>query len=279
MSINLAAPLLVLAALRLEVSGVDRALDGARREAVKGLTVTLGSLGGRPVVVATSGAGGQRAAEAARFLCRRYRPAALISTGLAGGLDPSLAAGHAVVSQRVKRALVTGRERPLLASDAELRCEEALVQAARETLRSLGLPHVVSDCATGERLLASAQEKRQAWNYLNAGVVDLESYWACREAASLGVPFLVVRVVLDPCDTSLPMDNVLAPHGFTPVGALRYLMRRPWQTAAAVGLALHLLRARRRLTRLLIALATHCPAPVHVGGAAPPDLQGSMTVS
>lgn len=184
---------------------------------------------GWPVLVgggtAAGAAGAARAAVAAGAT-------ALVSFGLAGGLDPALAPGAVLVPDSIQIC----NERRL--TDLEL-CHR------------LGgpTPHTLLG---GERIAATAADKRQLFAATGAAAVDLESGAVARIAAGHGLGFAALRAVCDPAWRSLPPAALLALDHQGAIGlgrVLRSLALRPAQLPALLALARDAAAARRALQR------------------------------
>ncbi len=145
---------------------------------------------------------------------------ALLSAGLAGGLDPMLVPGVLVVP------------RGLRAQGRSFRADPALARMlpGREVTLALGV----------ERPVAAVADKRRLWRETGASIVDLESGAVARVATAHGLPFAVWRAVCDPAARGLPRAALVALDGRGVVA--------PWRVAGA------LLAAPRSLPAL-IALA------------------------
>jgi hopanoid-associated phosphorylase len=144
----------------------------------------------------------------------------VLSFGIAGGLDPTLACGELVVATRVRGP--GGAYAADLAWSAQLaqRCGARLGMVA-------GAPAVVGEPARKRALRAAT----------GALVVDLETEAAAAFAASRGLRFAALRAVADTAEEVLPRAAAV---GLTPDG-------RP----AAGRVALALLRQPRELPALL----------------------------
>ena len=177
-----AAPLLVVAPLAEELAALLGRVEGGRREALAGVEVTRGTLAGRSVVAAVVGDGRLRAARTLRALLDASRPAALIGLGVAGGLDPALPWGTLLASSAVRRA------------DAEVRPPDAAWQARA---KAAGLR--LASFAVAPRIVGTPEAKAALRRGLGGDVacVDLESGVFGDEAARAGVPYLVLRAVVD----------------------------------------------------------------------------------
>ncbi len=156
----------------------------------------------------------------------------LVSFGVAGGLAPHLAAGDVILSTEVIAEGRRWRADPQF--DGQIADLAGRVGATRGAV--LG----------ASRILATEQDKRQAWRNTGALAVDLESAIVARAAVAAGIPFVVLRTIADPARRALPPAALipLAADGTPAVGrVLQELVRRPRQIAALFALARETRRA------------------------------------
>jgi adenosylhomocysteine nucleosidase len=178
----------------------------------------------RGILLGVSGIGCARAEVTARALIDAGA-GALVSFGMAGGLDPKLEAGAICVPSEV------------ISSDG------ARFLTAQDWARRVGAS--VFGSVTGGRLLTSMQtiatpeHKARAFLETGAGLVDMESLGVARIAATHGVPFIAVRVIVDTAADALPEAVAAATHdGQVRIGRLiRALARSPADLAAILRLA------------------------------------------
>ncbi len=168
-------------------------------------------------IVHLSGPGADRAARAARALVAEGSEA-LLSFGVAGGLDPALRPGTVVLSDRL-----VGPDRSVLGADAEWR-DRLLLAGHRGTTMTVGT------LAGTDRPLRKARDKASLFEATGAVALDLESFAVARIADDADIPFLAVRAIADPAWRAVPEAALLAlgPDGRThPLKALRALLARP----------------------------------------------------
>lgn len=186
----------------------------------------------------------------------------IISFGCAGALDPALAPGSWVVG----RSVSSGSE--WVATDP------AWTQALLARLPG-ARPGVVAGL---DAPLVSPGDKARLWRDSGACAVDMESQAAARAARAHGLPFAVVRVVLDPAWRAIP-PCALAGMGADGAGALLPLLaglaRDPRQLAPLCALAREAWLARRSLRRLRSRLGPALALPVPARPARPAGAQGS----
>ncbi|HEV2700151.1 MAG TPA: hypothetical protein VGV09_00865 [Steroidobacteraceae bacterium] len=183
-------------------------------------------------LVALSGMGPQAAARAAQDLVAAGAQG-LLSFGLAGALDPKLAAGAVVMPQCVIDGAggaytPYGPWRDRLAAQAAAIADAAMVVGG--TLLSVAQP------------LSSVAAKSQARSRTNACAVDMESFAIAEVAARLGVRFAIARVVIDGAADALPLSVI---HATGPYGAVN-LPRLVAGLVSTPGDLLTLMRLPRR---------------------------------
>jgi adenosylhomocysteine nucleosidase len=196
---------------------------------------------GRVVAVGGGTADGARAA--ARILADQGATA-LVSFGLAGGLDPVLVPGTLIVPDAV------------MAAGALLPTDPALS-------RALGGP--TTACLLGaDAIAATAAEKRQLWEESGCAALDLESGGVAEIARAQTLPFAVLRAVCDPAGMSLPAAALLAlslDGRMAPYSVFIAALRDPAQIPALLRLGAAAARARGALTRRVGAIR----APLRIG--------------
>jgi adenosylhomocysteine nucleosidase len=167
---------------------------------------------------------------------------AVISFGLAGGLDPALRPGDFIVASHVTANAETWHAAFTLTGALA-----SAVHANRTTLQSLaGVDAPVMDPAGKAALRAST----------GASAVDMESHIAARFANEKKLPWGALRVICDPAQRGLPplALKALKPDGGISMAAvLKSLASNPSQIPALIALgrdtaiAVDALRRARRL--------------------------------
>jgi adenosylhomocysteine nucleosidase len=138
------------------------------------------------------GPGAARAARVAAAAVERGA-AALVSWGLAGGLDPAAAPGTIVLPRHV----LTSRRGPSYHVDA--RWQARLVAALQPSF-----PVQQGSLLTSDEVLRGPEDKARAALETGAVAVDMESAGVAEAAAAAGVPFVALRVVADGPGDGLP---------------------------------------------------------------------------
>ncbi len=219
----------VVAALAAEARALDPAARGGGSRVLPDGTL-----------LCISGIGGAAAARAALGLIESGA-SALVSWGMAGALDPGLAAGAVCLPHEVIGAdgagFITARywREPL-----------AALVAAHRTVAG-GKLH------TSTQALDTGAAKQAAYRATGAVAVDMESTAVAQVAATHGLPFIAVRVIVDTASDTVPGSVVAASAaGQVRIGRLiRGLALSPADIAPLVRLA----RRYRIAIRSLMAVA------------------------
>ncbi len=181
-----------------------------------------------PVVVRT-GADPLRARDEAERLVASG-VIALVSFGLAGGLDPRLRAGDLILADTV-----------ILPDGRSVTADPDWVRLAHERLGRPGAKTFIGPVAGADQLLATVGEKRRLSEASGALAGDMESAAVASVAEAAGLPFLVVRAVSDCAARTLPSAArvPLRPDGGLSLGAIaQSLCTRPGEWPAVARLAL-----------------------------------------
>ncbi|MBI3911752.1 MAG: hypothetical protein HY320_12585 [Armatimonadetes bacterium] len=221
-SLNPVNPIAIVTAVPLECAPIRRRLAKqgiwrSAQEICSGLAGPVvfprGWLGGIPVVVACTRAGGRNALWGAEQLLSVWKPRAIIAAGLAAGLAPDIRRADLVVATAVR------------SGERTLRCWPG---PEVEFARYGPLLH-------SEKVLIDPSEKR-ALAATGALAVDMESAAVAEVALAAGVPFAAVRAVSDAVDDPLPLDfnRCRTPNG--DISPLRVVLRLARQPRALPGL-------------------------------------------
>jgi adenosylhomocysteine nucleosidase len=161
---------------------------------------------------------------------------AVMSFGIAGGLDQDLATGTWLVA----RAIVTPTER--------WPCDEAWARILAQRLpEARG-----ADLAGTDVLVADPAAKCALRRVTGAAAVDTESHIAAAIAAAHGLPFAAIRVVADSARRSLPPAALVALGSDGRIrgrAVLRSLARTPAQLPSLLRTAIDARTAFRALLR------------------------------
>jgi adenosylhomocysteine nucleosidase len=223
-------PLAIVSAMHEELRALLPALTDEHIVRIGTRRFHTGTMAGLPVVLALSGIGKVAAATTATLLIDRFDAAALVFTGVAGGVAPGVRVGDVVVARTLLQhdmdasPLFPRYEVPLTGR-SRFACDAALVEqlggAARGCMARAG--ELLADhCAefaidapavheglvvSGDRFVSSAAESAALAAALpDALAVEMEGAAAAQVCAEFERPMVVVRTISDRADDAAHAD-------------------------------------------------------------------------
>ena len=194
----------VLTAMTSEYEQLATLLADAQQCEKGGISYLVGRISSNEIVLRQCGIGKVNAAVGTAELIRSFAPDAIVSTGVAGGIDASLAVMDVVVSSSIVYHDVW----------CGMGCEYGQVQgmpavfAADEKLCSVATS--LNDCpenvtrihagliCTGDQFITSCEELDKIKSNFPAGLaVDMESAAIAQTCHIYGVPFVSFRIISD----------------------------------------------------------------------------------
>jgi adenosylhomocysteine nucleosidase len=169
-----------------------------------------------------SGLGPARAAQAASQAMAEGAEI-VVSLGVSGGLDPTLAPGDLVLASEVLE-LDGARFEP---SPASARAATALAGLLDEEAATVRTGPVLTSPAP----VLSVRGKAKLFRQSKALCVDMESAAAARAAHKAGRPFLCVRIISDPASRNLPrlaVEVATEDGGLSFARLARGILAKPW---------------------------------------------------
>jgi adenosylhomocysteine nucleosidase len=202
----------VIGAMEPEVLGLISEMSERTIEYVSGIEINLGKIYNKTVAVARCGIGKVFAALCAEVLILKYSPSLLINTGVGGGLAGDLKTGDIIVASDLCQhdmdtsaigdpaGLVSGINK--IYFEADKRAQKILLDAADE----LGLTARAGRVATGDKFIASREEKSRITSLFDADACEMEGCAIAQTAFVNETPFAVVRAISDSADGEATMD-------------------------------------------------------------------------
>lgn len=208
-------------------------MDRSKIGIVVGLSAEAKLLRGSGFMVGIGGGFPAGAARAAEMLVSKGA-AALISFGLAGGLNPALRPGAVLIP----RSVIDG--------DDTFICNVKLIEM-------LGMANA-DTMVSAKEIVETAQHKKALFEQTQADGIDLESGAVGRVAFAANIPFAVLRAVADPAERNLPPAALIALNGageIRLIGVLASVFKKPSQIPELLVLARDAAKARAALLRKL----------------------------
>ena len=245
--------ILLFYAFAREIAAFKRRVEARAPLAQTGLHGFRGTLGNKTFAVVGHGIGLATARDNARRAFDSMRDVELvIGTGVGGALTEGLKPGDLILADRIlaTRADSDAAEHVMTVADAHLR-------EIGWSLRQAGLEYSTGANLTADRVLATVAEKRRANEITGAIAVDMETAVLASEANARGLPFVMLRAVLDQVDDEVPgADAMSDAHGrVRPLAATSYLVRNPSTILKLPRLMRGLARASNSLADALEAVA------------------------
>ncbi len=174
----------------------------------KGQGCGEGQPGRHDVIIVTGGIGPRRTRQAAeQFLATPLT--AVFSVGCAGALIPGPTTGQLILAPTVR--MYAERQEGRLNTFS---VHPDLLDAARTAATHAGVETAEGSIFTSRRVLFSPEEKHQRGRETDCIAVEMESGVYAEFAAERELPFLVLRVILDAVDMTIPpMKGVTTPDG------------------------------------------------------------------
>lgn len=209
----------VFSALQAEIDLLVDSLHRPKRSSIAGWPTWAGAVGEMEVVLARAGLGKVNTAALATSVWERHRPAIMLFTGVAGGLDPDLGVGDIVVGERTIQhdAGVIGPGGSLQRYQAGhvpfynptesfgFRPSARLLDSIRDVVPRVELTPVLErdpvvrlgTILTGDQFLEDPATRDELFAELSAQAIEMEGAALGQVATSLGVDHLVIRSLSD----------------------------------------------------------------------------------
>ena len=197
----------IIGALDEEINLIAACLDHVEVYEDAGLNVVLGSLvahDGQPVRVAATvgGMGLVNAAATTQYLIDTCKPDAVVFSGIAGNLNPSLHINDVVLGGTLQ---YLDSDMELIAQFApqmhEFHGDPHLLDVADSVLSELGIHHIVGTIASGNRFIDSPEKTARVAEQTGADAVEMEGAAVAHVAGRNSTPSLVIRALSDNADT------------------------------------------------------------------------------
>lgn len=193
-------------------------------------------------LIQTAGTGNDRSQTAARTLLEAGATQLLV-WGTAGALTPELRPGTLILSREVRNG--RGECWPVSRD-----WHQHLVAHAAEMKPDTG------PLITVDQPMSEGQAKSALARQTGSVAVDMETAAVARLAADQGVPFAVVRAIVDPLERTLPQAVSQGATSNNPaLGVARRLASRPRDLPGVIALGRNMRAARRSLALIARRLA------------------------
>jgi adenosylhomocysteine nucleosidase len=202
----------VIGAMEPEVNAIIAALTEHNEETVSGVTIHTGVIEGKRVAVSKCGIGKVFASICAEIMILRYSPDILINTGVGGALASGITTGDIVIASDLcqhdmdtsaigdPKGLVSGIN--MIYFESDRRARDILLDAAK----SLGLNARLGRIASGDKFIASKDDKDRIVSDFSADVCEMEGCAIAQTAFVNSTPFAVIRAISDSANGESTID-------------------------------------------------------------------------
>ncbi|MEH7253609.1 5'-methylthioadenosine/S-adenosylhomocysteine nucleosidase [Neobacillus niacini] len=194
----------IIGAMEEEVKLLRDNIEGQTQETIAGCEFTFGQMNGAEVILLRSGIGKVNAAMSTTILLEKYKPDCIINTGSAGGYNPELNVGDAVISTEVRHHDVDvtafGYEYGQVPQlPAAFIADDKLITVAENAAKDLSKFQIVKGLiVTGDSFMEDPDRVefvRSKFEELQA--VEMEAAAIAQVAHRFGVPFVIIRSLSD----------------------------------------------------------------------------------
>lgn len=221
----------ILGALEEEIENIDANLLNREERVIEGVNFSTGEINGRKVVVARSGVGKVNAAMTATLLIEHFNPSEIISTGIAGAINPELLPGDIVIatktayhdmgtlnengiviSRDVKNPITGAKNPAFFPSHLRLLNLAWTVAADFDLKASMDgktgkLPRIKGGViVSGDIFVSSESKKKQLRKDFMADAVEMEAAAVAQVCWQMGKPYIAIRSISDLANTNADKD-------------------------------------------------------------------------
>ncbi|AZU63431.1 5'-methylthioadenosine/S-adenosylhomocysteine nucleosidase [Neobacillus mesonae] len=194
----------IIGAMEEEVTLLRDHIKNRTQETVAGCEFTFGNMNGADVILLRSGIGKVNAAMSTTILLEKYMPDCIINTGSAGGTNPELNVGDAVISTEVRHHDVDVTafdyeygQVPQL--PAAFTADEKLMAIAETAAKELNNFQIVKGLiASGDSFMEDPERVAFVQSkFDNLQAVEMEASAIAQVAHRFGIPFVIIRSLSD----------------------------------------------------------------------------------
>jgi adenosylhomocysteine nucleosidase len=194
----------IIGAMEEEVTLLRDNIDEQTQETVAGCEFTFGKMHGADVILLRSGIGKVNAAMSTTLLLEKYKPDCIINTGSAGGFNPDLNVGDAVISTEVRHHDVDvtafGYEYGQVPQlPAAFLADQKLMAVAEGSASEMDQFQVVKGLiVTGDSFMEDpVRVEFVRTKFDNLQAVEMEAAAIAQVAYRFEVPFVIIRSLSD----------------------------------------------------------------------------------
>ena len=218
----------IIGAFENEVELLKTKIADKKETVIEGIRFYTGTLNGKSIVLTRVGIGKVNAAITTTLLLEHFHPKAILFTGIAGAMNPSLHPGDIVVAKQMAyhdygRMSSNGLEKwatispyNFVRNPVYFPCDSSLVVLAKNASQKINLQNIdqrvpqifFGTIITGDVFLADTKKNITLRNEFNSDAVEMEGAAVAQICYQQKVPFLIIRSLSDSADDSAALDFV-----------------------------------------------------------------------
>lgn len=202
----------IICALQYEAELLQSKLKNTTKTTVSAMTFTHGTLGNTEVIIAVCGVGKVFAAMCAQTMALTYSPDVIVNSGVAGAISKELDCGDITVATSVVQhdmdTSPLGDPKGLISgiNVVNFNCDTNVCQSIEKIAKDRGANVLKGVIATGDKFIASADDKDFIENTFDAIACDMEAGAIAQVCYVNNVPFCIIRAISDSADGKASVD-------------------------------------------------------------------------
>ena len=193
----------IIGAMDVEVNLLKEAASITRKTSIADMEFCEGRLGNSEVIIVKCGMGKVNAGICAQILITHFGVSEIISTGIAGALNPSLNIGDFDVSPvNFAKGEIPYTGKFAFESDEKLRREALL--ATKKAAPAIQV--IEGRVCTGDQFIASKAQKDAITGKFGGDCCDMESGAIAQVCYLNKIPFVIIRAISDKADSQETID-------------------------------------------------------------------------
>ncbi|MCE7066619.1 5'-methylthioadenosine/adenosylhomocysteine nucleosidase [Dyadobacter sp. CY326] len=211
----------VLGAFPPELVLLQSKMENKKDTVIQQIRFTKGTLSGREIVLAQTGIGKVNAAITTTLMIDHFKPAEIVFSGIAGGIDPALGPGDIVIGTHVTyhdfgmvqdagmQYWSTKNPATMLENPRSFACDSSLVSKALAVSKGLQFSKIKRESGsfapavakgiivTGDVFVSSKIVTERLRKELNAAATEMEGASIAQTCFQQNTPFLIIRSLSD----------------------------------------------------------------------------------
>lgn len=207
----------IICAMTVEAEGLIALCNETKTEEIYGMRFTTGKMHGKDVVIVVCGVGKVNAAMCTLALIDRYKPKAIINSGVAGAVSPLVTIGDLVVAVKSvehdmnttalgdKQGEVSFPEGTKMYFECDKEISRVLYDACRAIPDTTAKNGIV---ASGDIFISDRRQRLRINDRFGAIACEMEGAAIGHVCTRCGVPYGILRAISDDLDENKGMDFV-----------------------------------------------------------------------